>query len=136
MGPIQSPPSTSNYLVLGTTAAVQHRPGDAINIQPPTSLSPNSTPGLQMPAPAATPPIVNINGMSRVMGHGMEKMGLEGQISEADPSAMIWKGMQGGILAEMFPTSSACQDVMWCKFELGRIWFGFGQLGLGWAVFE
>ena len=112
-GPIQSPPSTNNYLVLGTTAAPGlQRPGDSINI--PASLSPNSTPGLQMPAPAATPPIVNINiedrnqlflnGMGRVMGqhHGMDKMGLEGQISEADP-AMIWKGMQGGILAEMFP---------------------------------
>ena len=118
-GPIQSPPSTNNYhLVLGTTAAApgHQRPGDAISI--PASLSPNSTPGLQMPAPAATPPVVNLNmeersqqlqflnGMGRVMGpqhHGMDKMGLEGQqISEADPS-MIWKGMQGGILAEMFP---------------------------------
>ena len=125
-GPIQSPPSTNNYLVLGTTAAPGlQRPGDSINI--PASLSPNSTPGLQMPAPAATPPIVNINiedrnqlflnGMGRVMGQhpGMDKMGLEGQISEADP-AMIWKGMQGGILAEMFPavhhnTSSAAAAV-------------------------
>ena len=125
-GLIQSPPSTNNYLVLGTTAAPGlQRPGDSINI--PANLSPNSTPGLQMPAQAATPPMVNINieernqlflnGMGRVMGqhHAMDKMGLEGQISEADP-AMIWKGMQGGILAEMFPavhhnTSSAAAAV-------------------------
>ena len=130
-GGLQSPPSSNNYhLVLGTTAAGpgQQRPGDSINsINLPASLSPNSTPGLAMPAPAATPPVVNLNmeersqlflnGMGRVMGQhpAMDKMGLEGQISEADP-AMLWKGMQGGILAEMFPavhhnTSSAAAAV-------------------------
>ena len=47
-----------------------------------------------------------LNGMGRIVapGHGMEKINLEGggQMSEAE-QAMIWKGMQGGILAEMLP---------------------------------
>ena len=107
-GPVHSNPN----LMLGG----QHqRPGEPGQVGQASSLSPNSTPGLQMPAPAATPPIVNINiedrnmflnGMGRILapGHGMEKINLEGggQISEAE-QAMIWKGMQGGILAEMLP---------------------------------
>ena len=93
-GPVHSAPG----LVLG-----HHQPEAA-------SISPNSTPGLQMPAPAATPPIVNINiedramflnGVGRIVasGHGMEKINLEGggQIPEAEQT-MIWKGVQ-----EMFP---------------------------------
>ena len=107
-GPVHSPPN----LMLG---AQHQRPGEPGQLGQAASLSPNSTPGLQMPAPAATPPIVNINiedrnmflnGMGRIVapGHGMEKINLEGggQMSEAE-QAMIWKGMQGGILAEMLP---------------------------------
>merc|ERR1719336_1432114 len=48
------------------------------------------------------------------MAPGMDKMGLEGQISEAEHSSMIWKGLQGGpggILTEMFPSSSAAAAV-------------------------
>ena len=99
-------------LMLG--GAPGQRPGEPGQV--PASLSPNSTPGLQIPAPAATPPIVNINiedrnmflnGIGRIVapGPGMEKINLEGggQMSEAE-QAMIWKGMQGGILAEMFPS--------------------------------
>lgn len=112
IGPIQSPPSTNGgggYLLLGTSS--QQRQGDANGLQP--SLSPNSTPGLQMPGTPATPPIVNINlddrnmflnGMGRLMAPGLEKLGLDAGQIENEQQAMAWKGMQGGILAEMFPT--------------------------------
>ena len=106
---VQSPPA----MIMG--GGHHQRPGESGQLGQSASLSPNSTPGLQMPAPAATPPIMNINvedrnmflnGMGRLVapGHGMEKINLEGggQMSEAE-QAMIWKGMQGGILAEMFP---------------------------------
>ena len=108
-GPVHSP----NNMMLG--GGHHQRPVESGQIGQPASLSPNSTPGLQMPAPAATPPIMSINiedrnmflnGMGRLVapGHGMEKINLEGggQMSEAE-QAIIWKGMQGGILAEMFP---------------------------------
>ena len=111
-GPVHSVQSPPNMIMGG---GHHQRPGESGQLGQSASLSPNSTPGLQMPAPAATPPIMNINiedrnmflnGMGRLVapGHGMEKINLEGggQMSEAE-QAMIWKGMQGGILAEMFP---------------------------------
>merc|ERR1719308_72019 len=42
--------------------------------------------------------------MGRLMAPGLEKLGLEAGQLENEQQAMAWKGMQGGILAEMFPT--------------------------------
>jgi len=121
-GQVQTPPSSNNYVVLGANPHQRHSGVDTNTMT--SSLSPNSTPGIQMPPPATTPPIVNINlddrnmyltGFGRLVtpGPGMEKINLEsgGQMSEAE-QAMIWKGMQGGILAEMFPTVDRFGSIM------------------------
>jgi len=119
LGPIQSPPaghgpnSQGGYLLLGATQ--QHggqRPGEPQGMPP--AISPNSTPG--MPGPPATPPILGldmgernvflggIGGMGRMVGQpGMDKLGLEG-VGMEEGQAMAWNKMQGGILADMFPS--------------------------------
>ena len=73
----------------------------------PPALSPNSTPGIQMPAPPATPPIMGLDDRNMYLGRmmqqqpNMDKFGME-NLDESQQ--MAWKGMQGGILAEMFPS--------------------------------
>ena len=107
----QSPPSsTGGFLLLPNHG--QQRPGDS-------GGSPNSTPGLQTPTPAATPPIMNL-GMDqergglflqggpggRVMQLGQHE--LQQELAQADfgEQMMAWRGLQalsGGTLADMFP---------------------------------
>ena len=120
-GPLhQSPPSSSGGFLLLPGAGPQ-RPGDS-------GGSPNSTPGLQTPTPAATPPIMGLGMEERgglfLQGGGRMMLGqpdlpqelgqaefgeqVGGQGREGDPMAqmMAWRGLQalsGGTLADMFP---------------------------------
>ena len=106
----QSPPSsTGGFLLLPNHG--QQRPGDS-------GGSPNSTPGLQTPTPAATPPIMNL-GMDQERGGlflqggpgGRVMLGqhdLQQELAQADfgEQMMAWRGLQalsGGTLADMFP---------------------------------
>jgi transcriptional repressor NF-X1 len=108
-GQVQSPPSSQgggqSYLLLGTAQPPAQRHGDQQGL--PTAISPNSTPGIQMPAPPATPPMMGVEVqdrrfVNRMIQPGLEKFGMEGGMEEQQ-QAYAWKGMQGGILAEMFP---------------------------------
>jgi len=87
--PVQSPPSSSGQFLL--------LPGQQPRQEP--ALSPNSTPGLQTPTPAATPPI------------GLERTDLlgpryEGEHGERDQALALrgLQALQGGTLAEMLPS--------------------------------
>jgi hypothetical protein len=102
------------YLLLGTAAQhsqqQQQQQRHAAEQQGmPPALSPNSTPGIQMPAPPATPPIMGLDDRSMYLG-GMGRMMQPGQQQQMDKYGMeggedvAWKGMQGGILADMFPS--------------------------------
>ena len=106
----QSPPSSSGGFLLLPNHG-QQRPGDS-------GGSPNSTPGLQTPTPAATPPIMNL-GMDQERGGlflqggpgGRVMLGqhdLQQELAQADfgEQMMAWRGLQalsGGTLADMFP---------------------------------
>ena len=114
-GQVQSPPSSQSqsYLLLGTAqpAAAQQRHGAEQQQGLPPAISPNSTPGIQMPAPPATPPMMGVEMgdrrfVNRMIQPGLDKFSMEGmeeQQQQQQQQAYAWKGMQGGILAEMFP---------------------------------
>ena len=107
----QSPPSSSGGFLL-LPGGGQQRPGDS-------GGSPNSTPGLQTPTPAATPPIMNLGGVGLEergglflqQGGGRMMLGqhdLPQELAQADfgEQMMAWRGLQalsGGTLADMFP---------------------------------
>ena len=113
-GQVQSPPSSQgggqSYLLLGAAQPqpAAQRPGEQQGLPP--AISPNSTPGIQIPGPPATPPMMGVEVqdrrfVNRMIQPGLEKFGMEGPSMEEQQQqqAYAWKGMQGGILAEMFP---------------------------------
>ena len=101
MFPVQSPPaSTGQFLHLPGPQQQQPRQiGD-------TTITPNSTPGLQTPTPSATPPIINMENRDNNLFHNRGPV--PGQdfetIGDLDPM-MGWRGLQalqGGTIADMF----------------------------------